>query len=422
MNTPTPGQERSPLIVGIDWADSKHDLTLLDGNRKRHLRISAESDDVAQMLEQLQAIAGGRPIAICLEKGRVRIIYQLMMREDLLLYVVDPKQAARYRQSFSSSGAKDDDRDSYYLARMLAERRADMQPIKPDDPLTRRISLLCQTRRQLVDDKTAVIQQLHSVLKMFNPLLLSLPGTRLDGELKMEVMRRWPDPRKFRKVHRKTLQKLFSRHRVGNAEQIETLIESVRSHALVTSDGALIEPLVIRVQILAKQLQTLHSGIKQLDQQIAQAMNQHPDAELFRPLPGAGAALAPRLLAAFGSDRTRYANAAELGSYSGILPVTRQSGKTKHVSRRRACPKYLKQTFHEFADCARRHSSWSRAYYDLQRSRGIGHHAAVRKLASRWQRILIRVWKTRTPYDEGRYLESMKAKNHPLLQFLPQPN
>jgi len=104
----------------------------------------------------------------------------------------------------------------------------------------------------------------------------------------------------------------------------------------------------------------------------------------------------------------------------GILPVTRQSGKTKHVSRRRACPAYLKQTFHEFVDGARKFSDWSGAFYRLQRSRGMAHHAAVRKLASRWQRILVSIWKSRIPYDESRYLESMRAKNHPLLALLPQ--
>jgi transposase len=116
----------------------------------------------------------------------------------------------------------------------------------------------------------------------------------------------------------------------------------------------------------------------------------------------------------------RWTDASELGSYSGILPVTRQSGKTKHVSRRRACPKYVKQTFHEFADCARKHCDWSRAYYDLQRAGGMAHHAAVRKLASRWQRILLSVWKKRTPYDDSWYTEIMKRKLPALVPYLPQ--
>lgn len=419
-NLAAPNHASDQLIVGIDWADSKHDLTVLDGQKVKHFRVNADNHDVAQMIAQLQTLAGPRPIAVCLEKARVRIIYHLMLHQNITLYPVDPKQAARYRETFSSSGAKDDNRDSYYLARMLSERQDDLVPLRPDDPLTRKISLLCQTRRQLVENKTAVIQQLHAVLKMYHPLLLSLPGKRLDSGLKQEVLRRWPDPRKFKKLNRLTLQKLFKRHRCGNQEQIAQWIEQVRTCVLATTDGSLIDPLVIRARTLAGQLVSLEKGIAELEREIAKAMNKHPDAKLFTNLPGAGAALAPRLLAAMGSDRERFADAGELGSYSGILPVTRQSGKTKHVSRRRACPKYIRQTFHEFADGARKFSAWSGAFYRLQRSRGMAHHAALRKLASRWQRILLSIWKSRLPYDESRYLASMQAKNHPLLAFLPR--
>jgi transposase len=418
-SNPNSMDSAEPLVVGIDWADSKHDLTVIDGLKVLHFRITSDTEDVAEMIDKLTAIADGRPIAVCLEKGRVRIIYHLMLHNALTLYPVDPKQAARYRESFASSGAKDDRRDSYYLARMLQERRADLRPMKPDDPLTRKISLLCQTRRQLVDDKTGVIQQLHAVLKMFFPLLLALPGTRLDCGLKQEILRRWPDPRKFIKLNAQSLEKLLRRHRSGNDEQIAQLVETIRSARLPSTDASLIEPLLIRVRTMAEQIKAIDKGVEQLEKEIAAAMKKHPDATLFTSLPGAGAALAPRLLAAMGSDRDRWSDAEELGSYSGILPVTRQSGKTKHVSRRRACPAYLKQTFHEFADCARKHCDWSGAYYRLQRDRGMAHHAAVRKLASRWQRILLSVWKHRQPYDDARYTEIMKRRVPELISLLP---
>ncbi|MEM6473413.1 MAG: transposase [Planctomycetota bacterium] len=271
--------------------------------------MNSDTEDVAEMIERLARIADGRPIAVCLEKGRVRIIYHLMLHENITLYPVDPKQAARYRESFASSGAKDDRRDSYYLARLLAERRGDLRPMKPDDPLTRKISLLCQTRRQLVDDKTGVIQQFHAVLKMFFPLLLALPGTRLDGGLKQEILRRWPDPRKFIKLHQRTLEKLLRRHRCGSDEQIERWIETIRNSRLPSTDASLIEPLVIRVRTMPQQAKAIDKGIEELEKEIAVAMKRHPDAKLFTSLPGAGAALAPRLLAAFGIERDRWGDA-----------------------------------------------------------------------------------------------------------------
>jgi len=126
-------------------------------------------------------------------------------------------------------------------------------------------------------------------------------------------------------------------------------------------------------------------------------------------------------MVAFGTRRERYHSAAELQSYSGIAPVTEQSGRTQWVHFRRACPKFLRQTFHEFASHSIVRSGWARAYYDLQISRGKGHHAAVRALAGKWIRVLFRCWKDRTPYDEQTYLRTL-AKHHSPLHGLLQPD
>ena len=72
----------------------------------------------------------------------------------------------------------------------------------------------------------------------------------------------------------------------------------------------------------------------------------------FRDAPCASqfaAELVPRLLAAFGTRPERFATADDLQAYSGIAPVTERSGKHEMVRFRWACPKFLRQTFHEFA-------------------------------------------------------------------------
>ena len=411
--------DSAPLFVGVDWADSKHDLTIIqDGRVIKHLRFDANPSDVEQIISELRQMAAGRKIAVCLEKGRVRIIYQLMLHQDIVLYPIDPKQVARYRESFKSSRAKDDCGDSFYLARLLQERFGDLNPMKPDDPLTRRIALLCETRRSVVNHKTGVIQQLSAKLKMYHPLALMLPVKQFDSEMVRDFVRRFPDPRTLKKTRKRTLVNFFALHGIKNPQRVSELIELIRQTPLATDDASLIEPLIILVQSLIKQLDLFDSTVQQCEQDIASSMNQHPDANLFRALPGAGAALAPRLLTLFGSDRERYTDADALSSYVGIAPVTTQSGRQRQVSRRRACPKFLLQTFHEFAGCARRYCPWSGAFYRWQRSKGVGHHAALRKLATRWARILFRVWQTREPYDAGRYLTSMQTKSHPLVAFL----
>ena len=119
-----------------------------------------------------------------------------------------------------------------------------------------------------------------------------------------------------------------------------------------------------------------------------------------------------------GSDPKRYENAAQIQSYSGIAPVTKQSGRMRTVQKRRACPHFIKQSFHEFADHARLYSGWSRAYYQLQRDRGKRHHAAVRALAYKWIRIIYHLWQTRQTYDETVYVRRLRERQSPVVKFL----
>src|ERR1700724_1594096 len=113
-------------------------------------------------------------------------------------------------------------------------------------------------------------------------------------------------------------------------------------------------------------------GIADLDEKIEEAAAAHPDFFIFESLPGAGAVIAPRLLAAFGSQRERYGNAGGVQKYSGIAPVTGRSGKKKRVHFRWACPKFLRQSFHEWTGHSIAQSVWTRAYYQQQRQRGQG--------------------------------------------------
>src|SRR5262245_60963885 len=135
--------------------------------------------------------------------------------------------------------------------------------------------------------------------------------------------------------------------------------------------------------------------------------------------PERGLALAPRLLAAFGSNRDRFECASELQELSGIAPVTEKSGESIWIHWRLACSKFLRQTFHEFAGCSIVQSDWARACYDQLRKRGKSHHAALRALAFKWIRIMFRCWKNRTPYDEAVYCNSLKIRRSHLADELP---
>ena len=186
----------------------------------------------------------------------------------------------------------------------------------------------------------------------------------------------------------------------------------------MVTDQAIVKAGRLAVIKLARLILQLNQNIAEYDTELAAELARHPEAELFQSFPGAGPSLAPRLVAAFGIDRQRYSSAEDLQQLSGIAPVLIRSGKSCTVRRRRACPKFLRQTFHEYADHSRKKSAWAGAYYRMLRSHGMRHHAALRSLAFKWERILFRCWQSHTPYDEARHLEQLRINHSPLLQHL----
>jgi len=334
------------------------------------------------------------------------------------LYPVNPKQLARFREALHPTGRKSDPDDAELLARFLLDHSDQLRPSRPDSPQTRQLANFTELRRHTVEERKRVTLQLTSTLKLYFPLLLELFPGKLDQPLVTRLLRRWPTLPDLRKANPATLKTFFKEHGLRNEERRAELVTAIRSATDLTTDKALLEPYAAYAEGLARQLEEIVKSIEKFDAKIEAAVAVHEDTPIFQSLPGAGAVLVPRLIAAFGSDRERYESAEQIQNYSGIAPVTRESGKSRSVQRRRACPKFLRQTFHEFADHSRRWSRWAKAWYDQKRASGMKHQATVRALAYKWIRILFQLWKTRQTYSEERYIQALIKAKSPIAEFL----
>jgi len=148
-------------------------------------------------------------------------------------------------------------------------------------------------------------------------------------------------------------------------------------------------------------LTTLDAELKTMQGQVEQHFGQHPAAEIYLSQPGLGRILGARVLAEFGDDPTRYADARGRKNYAGTSPITRQSGKKKIVVARYVHNDRLLDALGRQAFAAMIASPGARAYYDQLRDRGVGHHAALRQLANRLVGILHGSLKTGTNYSEN---------------------
>jgi transposase len=412
-------QEEFAAYIGIDWADQTHFVSLraAASQEVERYKLEQKPEVLARWVSELQQRFPQRRIAVALEQSRGALVYALMSYEFLVLYPVNPKALAKYREAFYVSGAKDDPVDSDLLLELVTLHRSKLRAWRPDDELTRTITLLVQYRRELVDTQTGLTNRLTDLLKLYFPQALAWAG-ELATVQACDFLQRWPTLAKVRQTTASKLRQFYVAHGCRKAAVIDERLQQIQTAQPLTTEGAVITASVAMVQAVINQLRPLMVSIKQLDKQIAELFAQHNDQELFSSFPGAGAVFAPRLLSAFGADRDRFVSAKEVQQLSGIAPVIERSGKTCFVHHRVACPKFLRQSFHEYAGQSLRWSAWARAFYDQQRQRGNGHHAAVRSLAFRWIRIIYACWQTRTPYSEQTYQQALRRRGSQLSKAL----
>lgn len=410
-----PQEPEFAAFLAIDWADQKHTWALQwAGEEKREYgEIEQRVEVVDEWVRTILQKAGGKAVAVCLEQSRGALIYQLMKYPELVLSPIHPAAVGRFRAALYPSGAKDDPKDADLELDLLVQHRKRLRPWNPETVEIRKLQILVEQRRQWVDQRTALSNQLTQALKLYFPQLLRWTND-VTSEMTGALLGRWPTLQSLQAARAQTLRDFFHRQNCRSAVLIEERIEEIGKAQPATNDPAIMETSVLLVTVLVKLIAVLRQSIKELDEKIKVAFQSHPNFAVFDSFPGAGAALGPRLMVAFGTQTGRFSSAQDVQSFTGIAPVVEQSGKSKWVHFRWACPKFLRQTFHEWAGHSIAYSHWARAYYQQQKESGATHHAAVRSLAGKWIRIAYRCWLDGKPYDETIYLNGLRQHGSPL--------
>jgi transposase len=406
-------------FIGIDWADAKHEGCLqAAGTAKREcFQLEHTPEAIDAWVTTLRTRFNGQPVAVCLELDKGPLVSALRKYDFLVLFPINPLMLARYREAFTPSRAKDDPTDAELQLELLLTHRDKLHPLTPQSATMRALAQLVEHRRRIVGDKVRMTNRLTSTLKNYFPHVLQWFPDK-DTPIFCDFLSRWPTLKAVQLARRSTLESFFRDHHVRSPEVIARRLQAIRAALPLTTDEGVIAPHVLLVQALVAQLRVTLQAITAFDTAIAQRAQSHPDFPLFQALPGAGPVFASRLFVAFGEQRERYPSATALQKYAGIAPVTERSGKKSWVHWRLQCPKFLRQSFVEWAAESIRHSFWAQVYYQQQRDKGQAHQAAVRALAFKWIRILYRCWQERTPYDEATYLQALARRGSSLIQNL----
>jgi transposase len=392
-------------FAALDWASDHHDVVVVDrsGALVAEFRFTHTADGWAEFTQKMQPFAG---CPLALETSSGPAVDQLLQR-GWTLYPVNPKAAERYRERKAPSGTKTDRHDAWSLADALRTDGHGWRLLRAQDEATATLRALCRDEMSLIEQRTALVNQLQAALYEYYPAALqafddwTMPCA-------WALVQQFPTPVALQNAGKRRWEKFLHTHRLWRRDTAPARLELfAHAHALPAS-----APICTAKSLLAtslvKVLQALQSQLDEYRRRITEVFTQHPDHEIFGSLPGAGEKLAPRLLGELGAVREIYPDADALCCQAGVSPVSFQSGKIDKARIRWACDVTLRHTVHLWADCSRKKSPWARAYYARKREQGQDHASALRCLGKRWLKILWRLWTDRQTYDEARHQQDQK--------------
>ena len=409
------------LLIGIDRSDSRLDIATCDpvtGQTAAHT-VSTDPAALRGWFErQRAALPSHAHVAVAFEQPATNLLVFFSQFAGVTLYPLNPAAVRSYCKSFALSGAHTDTTDAAMIARYLAHYHSHLRahPARSGD--LEELDRLNQSRRDLVDERTALINRLQATLKLYYPQALKLLSDDLYRPMDCAFLLKWPSLQALQKVKPATLRAFWHGHGSRSEALLSRRLALIAEALPLTNDPHRIEPLILEVRLLAEELLLVDKHLKRYEASIAAVAARFEDFAFFQALPGAGPVFAARLLAVFGADRELWGTAEDVLRLSGVAPVTQQSGGKRVVHRRHHAPAFLHQTLVEWAGESWQHSAWAKAFYHYQKARNKPYYSIMRMLAYKWIRILFRAWKDRVPYDEARYLQCLLKSNSPLCAYL----
>jgi len=421
---PTPSQQFARLthFCGFDWARrAEHVCVVVDRAGKVVLEVSFADDAEGwdSFRKKLSAVAEPSEVGVAIET-RCGPEVERLLGMGLAVYPMNPKAASRYRDRKSAAGAKSDPADAFCFADGLRTDGHGWRRLCPLDPLTHELRILCRDEVALIEQRTALVNQLRAALREYYPAALeALEQWNEPPAWKLVIT--FPTPKELVKAGRGRWNRFLHANKIYRPETTPRRLEVfARADTFASPNPAVTAAKSLLAVSLCEQLITLERQLDKYRKRIEELFEDHPDHDLFGSLPGAGPKLAPRLLSELGSDRGVFDTAEGLQCFAGTAPVTRQSGRTRIVQFRRACDMGLRAAVHLWSDCSRPKCAWAQAYYQKKREQRMNHAQALRCLGQRWLKILWKMWQEKKPYDEARHTLDQVQHGSWVVALLPE--
>ncbi len=394
-----PDQPPNNVTAGVDWARDDHAVSIVN-DRGRQIDRRTVEHSITGLRDLVKMLGRHQVGEVAIERPDGPVI-DTLLEAGITVVVISPNQVKNLRGRYGSAGNKDDRFDAFVLADTLRTDRARLVALTPDSDATVALRRACRARKDLVNHRVGLANQLRAHLRNTFPGAVGLFAD-IDSPISLAFLDRFDTQDRADWLSPKRLAAwLASVGYSGRTDPADLHARLVAAPRGATGDHGTVQAGVTHALLAV--LATLVDQIKTLEAQIGEQLALHADAHIFTSLPRSGTVRAARLLAEIGDCRGRFPTPEALACLAGVAPSTRQSGKARAVGFRWACDKQLRDAVTDFAGDSRRTNPWAADLYRRARDRGHDHAHATRVLARAWLYIIWHCWQDGTTYDPARH-------------------
>jgi transposase len=393
--------------VGLDWADTHHDVVVLDeaGRRIGSRRFAHSPQGWHDLKQYVLSIATSPEQVACIVETNHGLLIAFLLEAGFPVYPVNPKTTNQLRKA---AGAKTDRIDAYLLAKTGRFDLAELRRLEPDSPTVQELKTLTRDQDALIQTQTRLVNQLTACLKEYYPAALHL-FAKLQQRSTLLFLQTYPTPQAAQAASLEAITTTLRTAKHTNPKAAAPKIFEEIQRPQLAANEVVVRAKSRLMLSLVKQLLVVIEEIASYEKAINPLFLIHRDQEIWSSLPGAGKRLAPRMLAEWGEDRSRYADANSVQALAGTAPVPFESGHYAKAHKRFACCKPLRNALQQFAWQSTQQEGWALAYYQRKRAQGKTHRMAIRALANVWVRIIYRMWVNQTCYQRETFEAAQRA-------------
>ncbi len=391
------------LYLGDDWSEDHHDVHLMneEGERLAARRLPEGIAGITALHRLVARHASGPDeVIVGIETDRGPWVGALLAA-GYRVYAINPRSAARYRDRHHVGGAKSDAADAKLLADLVRTDRHNHRAVAGDSAEAAAVRILARAHQQLVWDRTRLTNRLRNALREYFPAALeAFPSLAHDDAV--GVLATAPGPREAARLTMSQIRAALRRGgRKRNVEERAAELRAAFRAEQLAVPATVSRAFAATTRAAVGQIAEINRRIDELEAELESSFEQHPDADIYRSMPGLGVVLGARVLGEFGDDPERYESAKSRRNYAGTSPLTVASGRKRTVKARFIRNRRLSDAANQWALCSLRASPGCREFYDLRRAAGDLHYQALRALANRLVGYLHGCLRSRIPYDEA---------------------